>query len=273
MFNNGTPFSMNVAPTGNGAWGNDSAWIWIILIFAIFFNGGWGNNSGGVQDQYVLASDFATLQRQIDSTSTNTNNLVMTNADQLQRQVTSIANGISSLGYDQLNQMNNINNTINSSTNALSTQLANCCCTNRYEALQNANTTQNLISNGFAQTNYNDATNTCAIKTQIGELGTALATQMATSTRDITDVQNANTQAILSSIQALKDSAKDEKIATLQNQLSDARLIANNSAQTVAIQEAITQAVTKLTPPAPVPAYSVAAPFPYTNGCGCSCGC
>ena len=41
------------------------------MIFALggFGNNGWGNrgNQGGAADNYVLASDFATLQRQLDS--------------------------------------------------------------------------------------------------------------------------------------------------------------------------------------------------------------
>ena len=50
---------------GNGDW---SAWIIIFLIFAL---GGWGNNNGfgrnngSIADNYVLASDFATIQRQL----------------------------------------------------------------------------------------------------------------------------------------------------------------------------------------------------------------
>ena len=42
------------------------------MIFALggFGNNGWGNRGnqgGGAADNYVLASDFATLQRQLDS--------------------------------------------------------------------------------------------------------------------------------------------------------------------------------------------------------------
>ena len=74
----GTPMmTMPVAPanTGNGngfGWGGDGAW-WIVLflIFAAF--GGWGNGFGfggggnGVMDGYVLTSDFANIERKIDS--------------------------------------------------------------------------------------------------------------------------------------------------------------------------------------------------------------
>lgn len=75
----GTPMmTMPVAPAngGNGGgfgWGGDGAWLIILfLIFAVFGWGGngWGNNagnSGGVVDGYVLTSDFANVERKIDS--------------------------------------------------------------------------------------------------------------------------------------------------------------------------------------------------------------
>ena len=59
----------NNAGSGFG-FGND-AWV-LIILFALIFgwgNNGWGNNGlgSGAMNNYVLASDFATLQRQIDS--------------------------------------------------------------------------------------------------------------------------------------------------------------------------------------------------------------
>lgn len=85
MFNSGnsTPFTMPVTPAysssgsgngGMGGWGDMGAW-WIIIFVLFFAFGGWNNNGGGggstgsgsVMDAYVLNSDFATLQRQLDS--------------------------------------------------------------------------------------------------------------------------------------------------------------------------------------------------------------
>ena len=65
-----TPADM-AAVTGNtnSGWGDGGAW-WIIILFLFAFCGGWGNNgfsNSGATENYVLASDFATLQRQIDS--------------------------------------------------------------------------------------------------------------------------------------------------------------------------------------------------------------
>lgn len=67
--------TMPVSPTNSGGgfgWGGDGAWLIILfLIFAVFGWGGngWGNNgnSGGVVDGYVLTSDFANIERKIDS--------------------------------------------------------------------------------------------------------------------------------------------------------------------------------------------------------------
>lgn len=58
----------------NDGFGGDGSWAWV-LIFLIFAFGGWGRNGNGfgggagvgATDNYVLASDFATLQRQMDS--------------------------------------------------------------------------------------------------------------------------------------------------------------------------------------------------------------
>ena len=60
----------------NDGFGGDGSWAWV-LIFLIFAFGGWGRNGNGfgggtgsgATDNYVLASDFATLQRQMDSST------------------------------------------------------------------------------------------------------------------------------------------------------------------------------------------------------------
>ena len=62
-----------------GVCGNGD-WAWIIILFLIFGNGrgfgngfgGFGGNGGysGVADNYVLATDFATLERKLDAVNT-----------------------------------------------------------------------------------------------------------------------------------------------------------------------------------------------------------
>ena len=64
--------TMPVAPANNygggmGMWGEN--WIWIIVLFLFGWGrNGFGNgNGGGVMDGYVLTSDFASVERKLDS--------------------------------------------------------------------------------------------------------------------------------------------------------------------------------------------------------------
>lgn len=260
----------------NGGWG---MWIWVILIFAIFGNwGGFGSNGAtttavdtGALDNYVLASDFATLQRQIDAAT-----------DRLSSQSTEINGNICNLAYEQLGQFNSINSNVSTTgyaiqnaitqdtianlqnTNNLSSQLADAYNNVRYDNLQNANATQNIMTNGFAETNYNNATNACALKTQLNEVGTALATQMANSTRDIVDSNNTGVQAILTKLNEQEMNAKQAQIDALTQQVNSLTLAASQQAQNNAIIDALR--------PSPIPAYNV--PNPYSaygyncTGCG-----
>lgn len=131
------------ANNNDGFGGNGFGWIWILLIFAVFAGGwggfGFGGGMGGAQgaaQNYVLSSDFATLQRQLSD-----------GFGSEERKLDSISNGICSLGYDQLAQMNGINTNILTQANAgqmammqgfngLTSQIADCCCQNRYDSLQ-----------------------------------------------------------------------------------------------------------------------------------------
>ena len=72
----GVQATMPVAPVnssnGGFGWGGEGSWFIIILFLFAFLgwgNGGWGNNgnNGGVVDGYVLTSDFANVERKIDS--------------------------------------------------------------------------------------------------------------------------------------------------------------------------------------------------------------
>lgn len=199
--------------------GGDGGWLWIIVVFALLF--GWGNNgsmfggrSGGVSDGYILTSDFSNIERKLDG----------------------VNNGICSLGYDQLAQMNGINQNVSNTgfaiqnaiqadtianmqnTNALQSQLANCCCENR-EAISNLN--------------YNLATQSCATKQAVAD----------------------STASILNAIKDMQTNALQDKIAELQAQNQDLRLRESQQAQNYTLINAIR--------PTPVPSYYVPNPFVY----------
>lgn len=161
----------------------------LAIVAMIFGWGGYGNGifggggQGGATANYVLGSDFATIQRQLSDGFGST-----------EAKLDSVNNGLCSLGYDQLGQMNTINTNIMQGNNALQAQLAQCCCDNK---------------SAIAELNYNLATQACATNTNI-----------ANATRDIMDA--IKQQAI---------DAKDAKIAEQAQQISALQLSASQQAQ------------------------------------------
>lgn len=148
MFNSGNamPSLSDIAAVvgnNNDGFGGNNGWWILIILFALWggFGGyGYGYGGGGSQgaaDNYVLASDFATLQRQIDSASS-----------EIRTGINALGNGLSSLGYDQLSQFNGINSNIAN----LGFQLQQCCCDNKSQ---------------IAQVRYDMATGNCAITNAI----------------------------------------------------------------------------------------------------------
>ena len=261
MFSNGVSLADIAAVTGNnrdndGMWGNGAWWIVILLIFGWggFGNNGWGGN--GVGNGYTDAA----IQRGFD------NQAVVSKLD-------GINNGICSLGYDQLAQMNGINtnilqtgfgiqqainadtvsgmqntNAIQSTLTNMAAQNASCCCE-----------TQRQIERGFADTNYNMATQACQTR-----------------------------QAIADSTRQVIDFLTQDKIATLTAENNDLRRAASQDRQNALLTTAMTAQTNQILDavrPTPVPAYPAASPCGlgnwsqqvlangYNTGCCCNTGC
>ena len=129
--------SGNTGNNCNNGWGNDYAWI--IILFLIFgygrngFGGGFGGNSGGVADGYVLASDFAQIDRKLDTISngicdsTFALNNTMTNGFAATQQT--LCQGFS--GINQAITTNGYETRLG--VQGLASQLADCCCTLRQQ--------------------------------------------------------------------------------------------------------------------------------------------
>lgn len=130
--------------TDGGVGGGSWAWVLIFLIFAFggFGRNGFGFGGGtgsGATDNYVLASDFATLQRQMDSgfdrignRIENVNNGI---CDGFYAMNTGMLNGFSGVQQAMCQGFSGINQAIATNgyetrlgTQALGSQLANCCC-------------------------------------------------------------------------------------------------------------------------------------------------
>lgn len=261
MFNTGAMPSLAdiAAVTGNkndGGWGDGNGWWVLIILFAIFGgwgNGGWGGNgaNGGAMPYATSALTQADLQRGFDTQS------IVSKLDGISN---GLCDGFYAVNNGMLTGFNGINTNIlqtgfgiqqainadivanMQNTNALQSQLANCCCETR-EAIQGVN--------------YNMAQNTCALQNT-----------MNSNTRDIIDSQNAGTRAIL-------DYLCNEKISNLQAENNDLRRAASQDRQSALLTTAMasqTQQIINAVNPAPIPAYQVPNPNVY-YGCGCNSGC
>ena len=240
-------------PNGNCqngyGWGNEW-WAWIILL-ALF--GGFGNRGFGFGGGFNGGNSCCT-----PATCAEVQNGF--NQQATQNMLNAIENGICSLGYDQLNQMNGINQNISTvgnnittaitnmginqmqNTNALATQLSNCCCETR-EAIQGVN--------------YNMSQSFCNLGNQINQ-----------AVQTIVQNDNANYRSIHDELVAYRMQDKDDTIAELRTQVQALNLGVSQRNQTADIVNQIR--------PCPVPAYQVANPYAYNscnNGCGCNSCC
>lgn len=190
---------------GNGGYGNgfmngDSPFWAIILLAIIFgwngngFGGNRGGNGSGAMDNYVLASDFATIQRQLSD-----------GFGDLTSQTRFIQNGLCdgfyAMNTSLLNGFAGVNNAImtngyetRNAINGVASQLAGCCCD---------------------------------IKTAIGDVKYA----NAINTRDIIESNNANYRALHDEIVANRIEDKNAQIAAQQNEINALRLKASQTEQ------------------------------------------
>lgn len=185
---------------GNG-FGNNGDWAWIIILFLIFGNGrGFGNGfgGGGVGENYVLATDFATIERKLDGINNGICDATFALNNTINQGFFGVQNSLTQ-GFGGLNTA------LLQGNYALSSQLADCCCK-----------TQRAIDG----VNYNMAQNTCAI--------TNNATMNA---RDIIDAVNTNYRALHEELVANKLEMKNERIAEQQNEINALRLRASQEAQ------------------------------------------
>lgn len=256
LSSDGTMLTMPVAPanTGNGngfGWGGDGAW-WIVLflIFAAF--GGWGNGFGfggggnGVMDGYVLTSDFANVERKIDSVNQGLCDGFYQQAQLVNGTNMAMANGFAQAELSRSNQQAALMQQLN----AMQMQNQECCCENKA---------------AIAQVRYDMATQACDTRNTVQN-----------TTRDIIDAMNCGFRSIDQRLTAQEIAAKDAKIAEQNQRLFAADLAASQSAQTLDMRNYVSAQFAYYNP-RPVPSFSVPAPYQYTgcgnqyncNGCGC----
>lgn len=244
---------------GNGMWGGDGGWLWIIVVFALLFGwggngwGGFGGGSGGAQGALTRADLCQDMNFQ--SVENGIRGIQQGLCDGFYAMNTSMLNGFH--GVD--NAVCQLGYQTQQGFNTLGAQMASCCCD-----------TQRAIDG----VKYQMATDTCAVQNTI-----------QSTTRDILDNNNSNTRAIL-------DFLTQDKISTLTAENQSLKFQASQSAQNAFItanQEAQTaELIRRLGRDCPIPAYVVPNPnccygnpvgvsyggYGYNQGgCGCNSGC
>ena len=230
-----------------GMFGNDWAWIVILLLFGWGgrgfggFGGGYGAGAGcgapcATQADVRAAVDQQTLISKLDQQTYGLADSTYALNNTINSNFRGLDNAICSLGYNT-----------QAGFNTLSAQLAQCCCDNRA---------------AIADVKYTISNEGCDTRHTIYN-----------STRDIIDNANANSRAIL-------DFLTQDKIATLTAENQSLKFAASQSAQNAFItanQEAQTaELIRRLGRDCPVPAYVVPNPnccynanVTFGNGCGC----
>lgn len=246
-----TPADIAAVTNGNGGWGNGfggDGW-WIILLFLLAFNGngfggGFGGNGGGMLPYYFNNTDNNVSRGFADAAITS----------QLGDIQSSIASGFANAEVAECNRTMSLMNqrfadsqAINASINGVASQLANCCCENR---LSTANLSALVQSEN------------CADRAALSD-----------GIRDIIQSQSAGVQKILDTMCQDKIDAKNERIQSLEQQLTMAQLAASQTAQTAQIladNGRQTAALEQYLNPVPIPAYIVQNPNCCTQAaCGC----
>lgn len=270
----------------NGDGFGDGYGAWFLILFIIVLFGGWGNRgygafggsgSEGAANNYVLASDFATLQRQLsDGFGTLERKGDTINAglcDGFYAQNTSLLNGFAGVNQSIANGVAGIQSTLTQGfsglntgmvqqgyetrigINGIGTQLAQCCCDlkglvaeNKYENAQNVNALNNNINAGFV----------------------GVQNSMCMNTRDIIASQEAGTRAVLQALSDDKLERKNEQITAQQNEINSLRLAASQAAQNEYLLNSLRNGC-------PVNAQLVCGnqpiPVQYIGANGCNCNC
>ena len=230
----------------NGMFGNDS-WAWIVILLLFGYGRGFGGlgggyGGGGVGENYVLATDFANIERKLDGVNNGICDSTFALNNTINGNFRTLDNAICTLGYQGAQH-----------ANAIQSQLADCCCG---------------IKGEIKDVAYANAMNTNQLDRRISDCCCA-AEKMNMQNRFDAQAYNCNTlQAIDKVGDRIIDYLANEKTQALRDENFALRLAASQAQQNEAL-------LNKLSP-CPTPAYFVPNPnccynanVTYSNACGC----
>ena len=235
---------------GNGFFGNDWAWIVILLLFGYGGRGfgGFGGGFGGgascgapcaTQADVRSAVDQQTLISKLDKQTYGLADSTYALNNTINGNFRTLDGAICNLGYQALQN-----------TNALQTQIADCCCG---------------IKGEIKDVAYGNERNSWTISKQISDCCCDLE-KMNMQNRFDAQAYNCNTlQAIDKVGDRIIDYLANEKTQALRDENFALRLSASQAKQNAYLVNELR--------PCPIPAYITCNPYAYTNPCNTGCGC
>ena len=226
----------------NGMFGNDWAWIIILLLFG-YGNGRGFGGFGGNGGCGVPCATQADVRSAVDQ---------QTLISKLDQQTYGLADSTYDLNNAITNGFFGVQNSLCQGFNGISREIADCCCSTK---------------SAIADVNYNLATQGCAIQNTIQN-----------TTRDVIENANANSRAILDALNANYIRTLESENNSLKLSASQS---AQNAVLMAAMDANKAEILRRTGAECPSPAYLVNAPTPvnfpvnscgqvqFGNGCGC----
>ena len=242
---------------GNGMWNNPMMYLVWIYVMRWMNNGDWNNNSDPavqrqlqtLQDQMQDNHNSDLIMQAIKGNSQALQDLstrLSCDANAIQSAIQSVQSGIANVGSQVGFSSERVINAINSGDSNIIQALNNCCCATQKEILKmgyenqinNQNQTyqltsqlngvNNVIQNGFRDTNYATQQQTCSLQNTI---------------KDTTTI---NTNAILAKLDSISNTALQDKIQALREKNNEQATAINNAQQSALFGQMINAAVTPI---------------------------
>lgn len=242
---------------GNGMWNNPMIYLVWMYVMRWMNNGDWNNNSDPavqrqlqtLQDQMQDNHNSDLVMQAIKGNSQALQDLstrLSCDANAIQSAIQSVQSGIANVGSQVGFSSERVINAINSGDSNIIQALNNCCCATQKEILKmgyenqinNQNQTyqltsqlngvNNVIQNGFRDTNYATQQQTCSLQNTI---------------KDTTTI---NTNAILAKLDSISNTALQDKIQALREKNNEQATAINNAQQSALFGQMINAAVTPI---------------------------
>ena len=275
---------------GNGMFGDGGWWIVLLIIVIAAMGGNWGgnNNGGGMMGSgapiVISDNNGGSVQRGFDQAA------VMSGLNGIQSGISGLSTQLCGCCCDMQNTVNNgfanvqqslcsgfagVNATVNGAQNALAQQMYNNTIADleRSFAVQTANTqSMNAIQSQLAQCCCDNRLATNDLKYTIAQENCADRAAISDGIRDILTAQTAGIQSIKDLLYQDRLDEKQDRISSLERQLTAAQLNASQIAQTGQIVDQVYNRLATC-PVGTTPVFGETEIFRCNNNNGCGCGC